>query len=86
MQDWIKGIIFLIIGNILSDIIPKWIAQYFLSLPNPLNSIGLFLQGLPSIQNFTISSTIKTLIAFAGYAFIAYAMFLFFKRFYRDRS
>lgn len=85
MQDWMKGIIFFIIGSILNNVFLNWIEQYFLSLPNPFYSIGSLLQKLPTIQNLAVSGNIKTLIALAGYAFIAYAVFLFFRRFYRDR-
>jgi hypothetical protein len=53
MKDWIKGLIFLIIGNVLNNVIPYWISQYLLSLPNPFYSIGSLMQNLPSIQDLT---------------------------------
>jgi len=88
MKDWLKGLIFLVMGNFFYDVIPVWITQYLLSLENPLYSIGLFLQNLPSIRDLTSTSTIGSnlgmIIGVVGIGFIAYALYLFFKRIYRE--
>jgi len=84
MKDWLKGLIFLIVGNFFYDVVPVWTTQYLLSLPNPFYSFGEFLQEFPSIQELTASNTnLDMVIGYVGIAFIAYAIYLFVKEMYR---
>jgi len=47
MRDWLKGLILLVMGNILYEVVPVWITEYLLAQPNPLYSIGLLLESFP---------------------------------------
>lgn len=82
MQDWIKGLIFIILGNILYEVIPVWTTNYLLSMPNPYYSIGTFLKNLPSLQNISIGNS-GSIMGFAGIALIAIGIFFVIKNFYK---
>jgi hypothetical protein len=81
MQDWIKGLIFIILGNIFYDVIPVWTTDYLLSLPNPYYSIGNFLKNLPNLQTSIGNS--GSVMGFAGIALIAVGIFFVIKNFYK---
>lgn len=81
MKNWLKGLILMIMGNILYEVIPAWIADYLLSQPNPLYSIGLFLTGLPSLQDI-LSGESAFAIGILGFLLIIYGLYLFVRDLY----
>jgi len=83
MKDWFKGLILLVLGNVFYNVIPVWTTQYLLSLPNPLYSIGAFLQSLPSLNLGTYSSSLEAIKQVVGFAIICYALYLISKSFYK---
>jgi hypothetical protein len=89
MKDWLKGIIAMVAGSVLYNVIPVWTTQYLLSLPNPFYSIGAVLQGIGTsyeslsslnVDLFTIFDTAKQYI---GIALIVYALYLAARTFYK---
>jgi len=89
MKEWLKGFVFLILGNIIYNVIPVWITEYLLSLPNPLKSIGeffqsieLFFQNLSSL-NPALFQSFNSIKPFIGIACIGYALYLIMKMFYK---
>ncbi|MEM5778125.1 MAG: hypothetical protein QXK49_00635 [Candidatus Aenigmatarchaeota archaeon] len=89
MKEWLKGLILLIVGNILYNVIPVWITQYLLSLPNPFYSIGTFLQSIGnayqslSKANVDLFNTFESIKQYIGIAIIGYALYLIIKSFYK---
>ena len=81
MKNWLKGLILLIIGNVLYEVIPVWATEYLLSQPNPLYSIGLFLENIPSIHDILAGESAFT-IGFLGLIMIIYGLYLFVKDLY----
>ena len=85
MKDWLKGIILLIAGNVLYEVIPLWVTDYLLKQSNPLYSVGQFLQNLPSLQDVirgNVGSSGGLIIGFAGLLMIGYGLYLFVKDLY----
>jgi len=89
MKDWLKGLIALVVGNALYNVIPVWTTQYLLSLPNPFYSIGEFFQGIGTsyeslsklnVDLFNIFDSVKQYI---GIVLIGYALYLVIKTFYK---
>jgi hypothetical protein len=94
MNERMKGLIFLVVGNIMYSVIPVWITQYMLTLPNPFYSIGAFFSGagtfVQSLSNLSSFGTgilagidlnmIKQVI---GISFIGYALYVIAKSFYK---
>ena len=86
MKDWLKGIIIMILVNVLYTVIPIWVVDYLLDQPNPLYSIGLFLENIPSIQDIVsgnFNSSTALFMGIIGFGIIAYGLFLFIKDVYR---
>jgi hypothetical protein len=81
MKDWLKGLILMIIGNVLYEVIPNWVTEYLLSQPNPLYSIGSFLSGLPSLQDI-LSGESAFSIGILGFLLIIYGLYLFVRDLY----
>jgi len=82
MKDWLKGLILLIIGNILYEVVPVWLTEYLLAQPNPLYSIGLFLENIPSIHDALTGET-GFAIGILGILMIIYGLYLFVKDLYK---
>ncbi len=82
MKDWLKGFILLVIGNILYEVIPSWITEYLLNQPNPLYSIGLFLENIPSIHD-VLTGDIGFIMGILGLFMIIYGLYLFVKDLYK---
>ena len=86
MKDWLKGLILLIAGNILYEVIPVWVTDYLLKQNNPLYGLGTVLKNLPSIQDFlsgNISSSGSFAVGIVGLLMIAYGLYLFVKDLYK---
>lgn len=89
MKDWLKGLIFLVIGNALYSVVPAWTTEYLLSLPNPYYSIGNFLQNIGksyqslSSINTDLFNTLNSVKQYVGIALICYALYLVVKTFYK---
>jgi hypothetical protein len=85
MKDWLKGLVFVIMGNVLYEVIPVWVSNYLLSQPNPLYQWGEFLKRLPSLQDIisgNMGASGGTVIGIIGIALIAYGLYLFVKDLY----
>jgi len=74
MKNWIKGVILMIVGNVLT----VWISDYLLSQPNPLYSVGSLLEDIPRIQD-TLTSDVGLLLNILGILIIFYGLYLFIK-------
>jgi hypothetical protein len=81
MKEWLKSMILLVVGNSLYNVVPIWITQYLLSLPNPFYSIGTFLLWLPTINLSSFSPWLDTAKQFIGISIIGYALYLIVKMF-----
>lgn len=82
MRDWLKGLILLIIGNILYEVIPVWITEYLLEQPSPLRSIGLLLENLPTTHDILIGDA-GFAIGILGILLIIFGLYLFVKDLYK---
>ncbi len=85
MKDWLKGLLLMITGNVLYEVIPVWVTDYLLKQPNPLYSVGLLFKNLPSIQDLLTGKLNNSGLAIGllGVAMIVYGMYLFVKDIYR---
>jgi hypothetical protein len=89
MKDWLKGLIFLVIGNAFYNVIPIWTTEYLLSLPNPFYSIGAFFQNIgtsyQSLSNINtdLFNVLNSVKQYVGIALICYALYLVIKTFYK---
>ena len=86
MRDWLKGLILLVLGNVLYEVIPIWVTDYLLKQPNPLYPLGEFLKNLPSLQDI-ISGNVNSgggmAVAVLGLFMIVYGLYLFVKDLYK---
>jgi len=82
MKDWLKGLILLIIGNILYEVVPVWVTEYLLSKPNPLYSMGLLLENLPSIHDM-LTGNVGFAAGILGFGMIIYGLYLFVRDLYK---
>jgi hypothetical protein len=89
MKDWLKGLVLLVLGNVFYSVIPVWITEYLLSLPNPLNSVGIFFQSIGTFfQNLrtlnfgAYSGFLDAIKQLIGLALIVYAVYLILRAFY----
>ncbi|NIM47138.1 MAG: hypothetical protein GTN40_03200 [Candidatus Aenigmarchaeota archaeon] len=82
MRDWLKGIILLVIGNILYEVIPVWITEYLLEQPNPLYSVGLLLENIPTTHDVLTGET-GFAIGIIGILLIVYGLYLFVRDLYK---
>jgi len=82
MRDWLKGLILLVMGNILYEVIPVWITEYLLEQPNPLRSIGLFLERFPTVHDI-LTGDAGFAIGILGILMIIYGLYLFVKDLYK---
>jgi hypothetical protein len=86
MKDWLKGLIILIAGNIIYEVIPVWVVGYLLEQPNPLYSLGTFLDNIPRLQDIVtgnLNSSTALFMGLIGFGIIAYGLFLFIRDVYR---
>lgn len=86
MKDWLKGLLILVVGNVVYQVIPVWVVEYLLDQPNPLYSIGSFLENIPTLQDIVtgnFNSTTTLIIGLIGFAIIGYGLFLFIRDLYR---
>jgi hypothetical protein len=72
MRDWLKGIILMVVGNSMMTVLPVWLSQYLLTLPNPFYSI---------VSSF--SPSLEVAKQAIGTGIIAYALYLIVRTFYR---
>jgi hypothetical protein len=82
MRDWLKGLLILIVGNVIYEVIPVWTVQFLLKQSNPLYDLGTFLQHIPSLQDIArgnFNSNVNLIIGLVGVAIIAYGIYLFVK-------
>jgi len=86
MKDWLKGLVILIVGSVIYEVIPVWIVEYLLDQPNPLYSIGIFFENIPSLQDVVqgnYSGYTTLIIGLTGFVIIGYGLFLFIRDVYR---
>ncbi len=83
MRDWLKGIILMLIGNLLYEIIPFWVTEYLLSQPNPLYSIGVLLENIPSLHDM-LTGEAGFAIGIIGFGIIMYGLYLFVRDLYEE--
>jgi hypothetical protein len=86
MKDWLKGLLILIAGNVIYEVVPIWVVGFLKQQQNPLSSLGTFLSNIPSLQqiatgNFGSQGTM--IIGLVGVAVIGYGLYLFIKDVYR---
>ena len=86
MRDWLKGLLVLIVGNVIYEVIPVWTVDFLLKQPNPLYDLGTFLSNIPSLQEIAsgrLNSNVNIILGLIGVAIIGYGLYLFIKDVYR---
>jgi hypothetical protein len=82
MKDWLKGLLVLIAGNVIYEVIPVWTVGFLLKQPNPLYGLGTLLSNIPSLQDIArgnFNSSTNLIFGLIGVAIIAYGLYLFVK-------
>ena len=86
MNDKIKGLIIVVIWAIIYEVIPVWVVGYLLEQPNPLHSLGTFLENIPRLQDIVtgnFDNNTAIFMAIIGFGIIGYGIYLFLKDVYR---
>ena len=83
LKDWIESMALLVIGNSLYNVVPVWITQYLLTLPNPFYSIGYLLHAIPTINLSSYGVALEPIKQYVGVSIIGYAVYLIAKMLYK---
>jgi hypothetical protein len=86
MKDSIKGLIVVVVWAVIYEVIPVWVVEYLLDQPNPLYSLGKFLENIPRLQDIVtgnFNSSTALFMGIIGFGIIAYGLYLFIRDVYR---
>ena len=80
MNNRIKGLIVVVLWGIIYEVIPVWVVDYLLDQPNPLYSLGTFLENIPRLQDIVsgnINGSAALFMTILCFAIIGYGLLLF---------